>query len=75
MISLLTDEEKKYVNKQMLVDLEAQILSRFGFDFNFQGPVQSLERFLRILNYHDNQVIFEMSFQICKFQLNESSFL
>ena len=30
---------------------------------------------MRILNYHENQVIFEMSYQICKFSLNDASFL
>lgn len=39
MIGLLTEEEKKYVTKPQLVKMEEEILSRFGFDFNFQGPV------------------------------------
>ena len=39
MINLLTDEEKKYVRKQSLIDLEAQILIKLGFDFNFPGPI------------------------------------
>lgn len=39
MINLLTDEEKKYVSKQSLIDLEAQILIKLGFDFNFPGPI------------------------------------
>jgi hypothetical protein len=46
-----------------------------GFDFNFPGPVQSMDRFLRILNYDKNKTIREMSYQICKFQLNEAKFL
>lgn len=39
MINLLTDEEKKYVSKQSLIDIEAQILIKLGFDFNFPGPI------------------------------------
>ena len=39
MINLLTDEEKKYVSKQSLIDIEAQILMKLGFDFNFPGPI------------------------------------
>jgi hypothetical protein len=39
MINLLTDEEKKYVSKQSLIDLEALILIKLGFDFNFPGPI------------------------------------
>ena len=51
MISLLSDEEKKLVDKKALIKLEAAILTKFGFDFNFQGPISSLERYLRILSY------------------------
>jgi len=39
MINLLNDEEKKHVSKQSLIDLEANILIRLGFDFNFPGPI------------------------------------
>jgi len=39
MISLLTEEEQKFVTKQDLIDLEVQILALFGFDFTFPGPV------------------------------------
>ena len=46
-----------------------------GFDYNFPGPIQSLERFLRILKYDQNRTVYDMSYQICKFQLNDSMFL
>lgn len=75
MINLLTPEEKKNVTKQSLIDLESDILIKLGFDFNFPGPVQSMERYLRILGYDLNRSVFDMSFQICKFQLNEAKFL
>lgn len=75
MINLLTDEEKALTNKKKLIDLECNILITMGFDFNFPGPVQFLERYLRILDYDQNKTIFDMSFQICKFQLNDSQFL
>ena len=39
MINLLTDEEKQYVSKQSLIDLESQILIKLGFDFYFPGPI------------------------------------
>jgi hypothetical protein len=54
MISLLTEEEKKSVTKQKLIDLETNILIMFGFDFNFPGPLQSMERYLRLLDYDLN---------------------
>lgn len=54
MISLLTEEEKKSVTKQKLIDLETNILIMFGFDFNFPGPIQSMERYLRLLDYDLN---------------------
>ena len=75
MINLLTDEEKQYVTKKSLIDLEAQILIKLGFDFNFQGPVQSMERFSRLLGYQTNSTVNDMAYQICKFQLNDVSFL
>lgn len=75
MINLLSSEEKKQVTKQSLIDLEMDILLRLGFDFNFPGPVQSMERYLRLLDYDLNRSVFDMSFQIAKFQLNEAKFL
>jgi len=75
MINLLSAEEKKIVTKSSLIDLESDILVKLGFDFNFPGPIQSLERFLRLVNYDMNKTVFDMAFQICKFQLNEAKFL
>ena len=39
MINLLTDDEKKFLDKQCLIEIEAEILSTFCFDFNFPGPI------------------------------------
>ena len=75
MINLLSEDEKKNLTKQSLIDLEADILITMGFDYNFPGPIQSLERFLRILKYDQNKTVYDMSYQICKFQLNDSMFL
>lgn len=75
MIYLLHDDERMYISKEALIKLEAQILVTLGFDFNFPGPMQSLERYLRILDYDSNRTVNEMSFQICKYQLNEAQFL
>lgn len=62
MINLLSSEEKKQVTKQSLIDLEMDILLRLGFDFNFPGPIQSMERYLRLLGYDLNRSVFDMSF-------------
>ena len=62
MISLLTEEEKKLVTKQKLIDLETNILITFGFDFNVPGPIQSMERYLRLLDYDLNTQLYEMCF-------------
>lgn len=61
MINLLSDKEVKYVSKSQLVKLEADILTKFGFDLNFPGPIQPLERYLRILNYDFSQSVLDMS--------------
>jgi len=62
MINLLSPEEKKNVTKQSLIDLESDILVKLGFDFNFPGPVQTMERYLRVLGYDLNRSVFDMSF-------------
>ena len=62
MINYLTENEKKYVSKSSLIDLEAKILVVLGFDFNFPSPIHPLDRYLRVLNYNLNQIVFEMSF-------------
>ena len=55
MISLLSNKENRMVSKQALIDLEYDIIFRFGCDFNFPGPIESMERFLRVLGYHRNE--------------------
>ena len=67
MISLLSDDEKKNVSKKQLIELEADILIQMCFDYNFPGPIQSMERYLRILDYDQNKTVYDMTYQICKF--------
>lgn len=75
MINLLSTDEKKIVTKESLIELESDIIIKLGFDFNFQGPMQTLERYLRLLNYDMNDVVSNLGFEICKYQLNEASSL
>lgn len=39
LIGMLTSDEQKYVSKQGLIDLEADILMILGFDLSFPGPI------------------------------------
>lgn len=77
MIDLLTDYEKKYITKDSLIDLEFQIVSTFDMDFNFMvaGPIESMDRFLRILDYDQNENVKKMTLDICKFSLVDARFL
>ena len=75
MIGLLTEEEQRQVSKGALIDLEAKILVQTGFDFGFPGPIQAMERYLRLLGFDTNKIVSDMGYQICKFQLNDSKFL
>jgi len=54
MIRLLTHHEQNFVSKKELVELESDIIFKFGFDFNFPGPIESCQRFLRLLDYNKN---------------------
>ena len=75
MITFLTEEERQVVERNELLELEADILVTLGFDLCFPGPVAPMERFLRLLKIDDKPILRRMSFQICKFTYNESSFL
>ena len=75
MVGLLSEDEKRIVNKKGLIKLEEAILKKFGFDFNFQSPICSLERYLRLLNYDLEPKVFSLCFQILKASLTVPSFL
>jgi hypothetical protein len=49
------------VHNEDLKNLEVKILEKMNFDYNFPGPIQALERFMRILNYDLNKTVSEMS--------------
>lgn len=55
--------------------MEARILVHFGFDVNFPGPVDCMERYLRLLGYNKTDIVSRMCFTIAKYALNEISFL
>lgn len=39
MINLIPEDERKNLTKEILIDLEADILIRLGFDFNYPCPI------------------------------------
>lgn len=46
-----------------------------GFEFNFSGPIEFIQRYLRILGYDKNSQIQIICEQLARFQLNYSTFL
>ena len=55
MILLLSPFERQGLSKETLEELELDILTRFGYEFNYPGPFESLHRFLRLVNLNKNQ--------------------
>jgi len=55
--------------------MELEILTIFGYDLNFNCHNVFIERYLRILGYQNDEVVEMMSFELCKFSLNENMFL
>ena len=51
------------------------MLVKLGFDLHFPGPVDPMYRFLHLLGYNKNDLMLNMTFQICKFTMNEPVFL
>lgn len=45
------------VTKEQLEELEYEIIFMFGCDFNFNGPIAFVDRYLRILDYANEPVI------------------
>ena len=75
MISLLSKEEKSHVTKESLIELEAHIMTTLNFEFHLPGPIAPLERFVRLLDYHNNILVFDTASNICKYSLTDSRFL
>ena len=74
-LEFLTEEEMEKVDKQAVFDLEAKVLVKLGFDLHLPGPVDPMHRFLHLLGYQKNDLMVNMTFQICKFTMNEPVFL
>ena len=75
MINLLTLSERKGLSVEYLKELEQDIIVEFGYEFSYPGPLESLERFLRLSNLHNDTDTKELCLKILKFQLKFSIFL
>lgn len=62
MLSLLDEEDRGKVTKSDLIDMEAKVLVKFGFDFNFSNPQIAVERHMRLLGYDKQKLVSDMGF-------------
>ena len=51
------------------------MLVKLGFDLHFPGPVVPMDRFLQLLGFNKSRLMVKMTYQICKFAMNEPVFL
>ncbi len=75
MINALEDLNGDKCKKEDLVNLEEKILRLLGFDFNFNGPKQFLDRYLRVLGYDANVKVNQMALQILTLSLVDEKLL
>lgn len=67
MINLLSCIERQGMSKESFEELELDILTRFGYEFNYPGPVESMHRFLRLLGLNKEKEIESVCIKILKF--------
>ena len=74
-LEFLAEDEKEKIDTQAVFDLEAQVLVKLGFDLHFPGPIAPMDRFLHLLGFNQSRLMVNMTYQICKFTMNEPAFL
>ena len=74
-LEFLTDDERKMIDNEAVFDLEAKVLIKLGFDLHLPGPVAPMDRFLQLLGFNKSKLMVNMTYQICKFAMNEPGFL
>ena len=57
MIQLLSVAERQGLSVDLLESLERDILLQFGYELNYPGPIDSLDRFMRLTGLHNNQEV------------------
>lgn len=67
LIDCLTEREKKHISRDLVRALEEKVLVVLGFDLHFPGPIESMERYLRILDYDLNKKVYAIALELCKF--------
>lgn len=75
MIKLLSQSEQHSVTKQLVIQMESEILKALQFDLNFLCPLHFLERFLRLSRLHDDYKITTIAEELCKQSLTKMEFL
>lgn len=75
MIFYLHKDEQDMTSVNDLIQMEIEIGNLFDWNFNFQGPVEFIDRFIRLLNVKNERSVKSISVQYCKFALNNSKFL
>lgn len=48
MVKLLTEDERKVVTKDIVIQMESRIVKTLHFDFSYLSPLVFLERFIRL---------------------------
>ena len=75
MIRLLSDEERQYVTKPLVIQMESEIVRALNFDMNFLSPLTFLERFLRLGEVHEDFKVNTIAEELCKLAMTKIEFL
>lgn len=75
MIRLLSDEERQFVTKPLVIQMESEIVRALNFDMNFLSPLAFLERFLRLADVHEDFKVNTLAEELCKLAMTKVEFL
>src|SRR5438874_1607688 len=75
MIRLLNDEERQFVTKPLVIQMESEIVRALNFDMNFLSPLTFLERFVRLGDLHEDFKVNTIAEELCKLAMTKVEFL
>lgn len=75
MIRLLNDEERQYVTKPLVIQMESEIVKALNFDMNFLSPLTFLERFLRLADLQEDFKVNTLAEELCRLAMTKIEFL